>query len=87
MRQPMLIKKVSEWMSYVWCKLRPNYTDDHIFNFDGIRLYKRTPDVTLKFKCEKCIGSKQSKLRPTVFVRANKSSKSYLFIGKEEIQL
>jgi hypothetical protein len=46
----------------VWPKLNENYTSDIIFNADETGIfYKMTPDKTLKFKGEKCMGGKLSK--------------------------
>lgn len=81
-------KTVSDWLSNVWPSISKDYTEDSIFNADETGLfYKLTPDSTLKFKGEKCIGGKQSKLRYTVLVCANMSGnekRKLLVIGKYE---
>jgi hypothetical protein len=48
------------------------YADSDIFNADetGI-LFRLTPNRTLKFKGEKCVGGKFSKVRIIVIVCAN----------------
>lgn len=78
--------KVSDWVRNVWSNLRLSYSNEDIFNCDETGLfYKLTPDATLKFKGEKCIGGKQSKLRVTVLVCANMSGeekRKLLVIGK-----
>lgn len=63
---------VEEWLRVKWPRLREGYADREIFNADETGLFFRlTPDKTLKFKGEKCIGGKLSKDRITVLVCAN----------------
>lgn len=60
------------WLKTVWPKLREGYREREIFNADETGLFFRlTPDKTLKFKGEKCVGGKLSKDRLTVLVCAN----------------
>ncbi|XP_055910699.1 tigger transposable element-derived protein 4-like [Eupeodes corollae] len=69
-----------------WPKEREGYTDNQIFNIDETRLfYKMTPNRTLKFKGEKCVGGKMSKERITVLVGGNMTGTvqhKLLVIGK-----
>lgn len=70
----------------MWPKLNEKYTPDNIFNADETGIfYKMTPDKTLKFKGEKCVGGKLSKERITAFVAANMSGtekRKIMVIGK-----
>lgn len=79
---------VSDWLNNVWPTIAKEYPEENIFNADETGLfYKLTPDRTLKFKGEKCVGGKQSKLRYTVLVCANMSGsekRKLLVIGKYE---
>lgn len=79
---------VQTWLEDKWPSIAQNYSCDDIFNGDETGLfYKMTPDRTLKFKGEKCLGGKQSKLRCTVWVCANMTGSEkckLLFIGKYE---
>jgi hypothetical protein len=64
------------------------YPNSDIFSADETGLFFRlTPERTLKFKGEKCVGGKLSKDRVTVLVRANAdgTKKRKLFvIGKSK---
>lgn len=79
---------VADWLRNVWPNIAKDYSDENIFNADETGLfYKLTPDRTLKFKGEKCVGGKQSKLRYTVLVCANmtgREKRKLLVIGKYE---
>lgn len=79
---------VSDWLNNVWPIISKDYAADDIFNADETGLfYKLTPDSTLKFKGEKCVGGKHSKLRYTILVCANMSGtekRKLLVIGKYE---
>ncbi|XP_039755819.1 tigger transposable element-derived protein 4-like [Pararge aegeria] len=63
-------------------------SEEDIFNADETGLFfKLTPDKTLKFKGEKCVGGKLSKERITVLVAANMSGtekRKLLVIGKSK---
>lgn len=76
------------WLIKVWRKLNKKYTPDDIFNADeGGIFYKITPDKTLKFKGEKCVGAKLSKECITVLVAANMSGiekRKIMVIGKSK---
>ena len=62
----------NSWLINVWPKLNEKYTTDNIFNADETGIfYKMTPDKTLKFKGEKCVGGKLSKEHITAIVAAN----------------
>jgi hypothetical protein len=78
----------AEWLSTVWPKMREGYPDSDIFSADKMGLFfTLTPERTLKFKGEKCIGGKLSKDRVTVLVCANAdgTKKRKLFeIGKSQ---
>lgn len=53
-----------EWKSNVGSNLCAQITEDEIFNATKMCLFCiLTPDKTLKFKGEKCIGGKPSKAR------------------------
>ncbi|GLV38592.1 hypothetical protein CBL_08585 [Carabus blaptoides fortunei] len=74
---------VNDWFTTVWPALRNNYDSIDILNADETGLfYKLTPDKTLKFIGESCVGGKMSKMRITVLVAANMSGteKRKLFI-------
>ncbi|XP_050309703.1 tigger transposable element-derived protein 4-like [Anthonomus grandis grandis] len=77
---------VVNWLTEKWPGIAQNYSYEDIFNGDETGLfYKMTPDRTLKFRGEKCVGGKQSKLRYTVWVCADTTgSKKFklLVIGK-----
>ncbi|KAJ2941431.1 hypothetical protein O0L34_g3643 [Tuta absoluta] len=61
-----------DWITRVWSKFIEKYAPSDIFNADEAGVfYKLTPDKTLKFKGEKCVGGKLSKERITVLVAAN----------------
>lgn len=74
------------WLESVWPALKVRYPEEDIFNADETGLFfKLTPDRTLKFKSEKCIGGKLSKERITVLVAANMTGtvkRKLLVIGK-----
>ncbi|CAH0726455.1 unnamed protein product, partial [Brenthis ino] len=76
----------NNWISTVWPNLKMKYSPEDIFNADETGLFfKLTPDKTLKFKGEKCVGGKLSKERITVLVAANISGtekRKLLVIGK-----
>ncbi|KAL4096693.1 hypothetical protein QTP88_021598 [Uroleucon formosanum] len=76
----------NSWLINVWPKLNEKYTPDNIFNADETGIfYKMTPDKTLKFKGEKCVGGKLSKECITAFVAANMSGtekRKIMVIGK-----
>ncbi|XP_049315831.1 tigger transposable element-derived protein 4-like [Bactrocera dorsalis] len=77
---------VSDWLAKVWPNLKAQFSDDEIFNADEAGLfYKLTPNQTLKFRGEKCLGGKLSKERLTVLIAANMSGtikRKLLVIGK-----
>lgn len=79
---------VLNWIADKWPNIIQNYSCEDIFNGDETGLfYKMTPDRTLKFMGEKCVGGKQSKLRYTVWVCANMTGSEkckLLVIGKYE---
>ncbi|GBM58486.1 Tigger transposable element-derived protein 4 [Araneus ventricosus] len=63
---------INHWMENVWPDIIRNYNEKDIFNADETGLfYKLTPNQTLKFKGEKCVGGKLSKVRITILVCAN----------------
>lgn len=76
------------WLEKVWPGLKARYSAEDIFNADETGLfYKLTPNKTLKFKSEKCIGGKLSKERITVLVAANMTGsvkRKLLVIGKSK---
>jgi hypothetical protein len=78
----------AEWLSTVWPKMREGDPDSDIFNADETGLFFwLTPERTLKFKGEKCVGGKLSKDGVTVLVCANADAtkKRKLFvIGKSK---
>ncbi|GBN25710.1 Tigger transposable element-derived protein 6 [Araneus ventricosus] len=75
-------------MENIWPDIIHNYDEKNIFNADETDLfYKLTPNQTLKFKGEKCVGDKLSKVRITILVCAimNGSGKHKLtVIGKSQ---
>ncbi|XP_039747898.1 tigger transposable element-derived protein 4 [Pararge aegeria] len=78
----------NNWISTVWPNLKMKYSPEDIFNADETGLFfKLTPDKTLKFKGEKCVGGKLSKERITVLMAANMSGtekRKLLVIGKSK---
>ncbi|KAF0762407.1 tigger transposable element-derived protein 4-like [Aphis craccivora] len=78
----------NSWLINVWPKLNEKYTPDNIFNADETGIFcKMTPDKTLKFKGEKCVGGKLSKECITAFVAANIScteKRKIMVIGKSK---
>ena len=82
------INVTNNWISTVWPKLKMKYSPEDIFNADETGLFfKLTPDKTLKFRGEKCVGGKLSKERITVLVAANMSGtekRKLLVIGKSK---
>jgi hypothetical protein len=78
----------TEWLTAVWPSVREGFTDNGIFNFDETWIFFRlTPDMTVKFKGEKCVGSKLSKdcITDVVCVNADGTKKrKLLVIGKSE---
>lgn len=76
------------WLEKVWPELKTRYSAEDIFNADETGLfYKMTPNRTLKFKSEKCIGGKLAKERITVLVAANMTGsvkRKLLVIGKSK---
>ncbi|GBN35364.1 hypothetical protein AVEN_225762-1 [Araneus ventricosus] len=59
-------------MENVWPDIIRNYDEKDIFNADETGLfYKLTPNQTLKFQGENCVGGKLSKVRITILVCAN----------------
>lgn len=77
---------VTDWLNNKWPNIKGNFSDNDIFNGDETGLFfKLSPDKTLKFKGEKCVGGKLSKERITVFVCANLTGtekRKLLVIGK-----
>lgn len=77
---------VKNWLKDKWPKIRENFKDSDIFNADETGLfYKLTPDKTLRFRGERCVGGKLSKERITVLVAANldgTQKRKLLVIGK-----
>lgn len=77
-----------DWIYRVWPKLKEKYAPSDTFNADETGIFfKLTPDKTLKFKAEKCVGGKLSKERITVLVAANMSGtekRKLLVIGKSK---
>lgn len=73
------------WLKTVFPKLTEGYTDSQIWNADETGLFfKLTPEKTLKFKGEKCVGGKLSKDRITVLVASSMAGekRKLLVIGK-----
>ncbi|XP_025832024.1 tigger transposable element-derived protein 4-like [Agrilus planipennis] len=77
-----------DWLQKVWPGMTARYSPEDIFNADETGLfYKMTPNKTLKFKSEKCIGGKLSKERITILVAANMTGsvkRKLLVIGKSK---
>lgn len=77
---------VSNWLQEEWPLIKSGYQPDDIFNADETALfYKLTPDKTFKFKGEKCVGGKHSKVRLTVLLCSNMTGtekRKLLVIGK-----
>lgn len=77
---------VSSWVNDKWQLIKSGYNEEDIFNADETGLfYKLSPDKTFKFKGEKCIGGKQSKVRLTVLLCSNSTGtekRKLLVIGK-----
>ncbi|KAJ2948731.1 hypothetical protein O0L34_g7989 [Tuta absoluta] len=77
-----------DWITRVWSKFIEKYAPSDIFNADEAGVfYKLTPDKTLKFKGEKCVGGKLSKERITVLVAANMDGtekRKLMVIGKSK---
>jgi len=63
----------TEWLNALWPIVRERYADSDIFNADetGIFFFRLTPDKTLKFKGQKCVGGKLSKDRIPVLLCAS----------------
>jgi hypothetical protein len=81
-------ESTTEWLTTVWPSIREGYADKDVFNADETGIFFRlTPDRTLKFKGEKCVGGKLSKERITALVCANAAGtekKKLLVIGKSK---
>lgn len=79
---------VDDWLKTVWPDIRRDYCDSNIYNADETGVfYNITPDKTLKFKGEKCVGGKFVKNRLTVLVCANMTGtdkRKLLVIGKSQ---
>lgn len=77
-----------DFINNEWVTIREQYQDEDIFNGDETGLFfKMSPNATLKFKNEKCVGGKMSKERLTVFVCANATGtekRELLVIGKSQ---
>lgn len=77
---------VEEWMTQKWPTLCEGYRPEDIFNAAETGLfYNMTPDRTLFFKGENCLGGKMSKMRLTIMVAANMTGsckRKLLVIGK-----
>lgn len=75
-----------DWLKNSWPIIKQGYSASDIFNADETGLfYKLTPDKTLRFKHEKCVGGKLSKERLSVLVCANadgSEKRRLLIIGK-----
>ncbi|GBO35301.1 Tigger transposable element-derived protein 4, partial [Araneus ventricosus] len=70
---------ISHWMENVWPDIIRNSDEKDIFNADETDLfYNLTPNQTLKFKGEKCVGGKLSKVRITILSKTF----SVLYKGK-----
>ncbi|KAG7296602.1 hypothetical protein JYU34_020412 [Plutella xylostella] len=76
----------NDWINRVWSKFTEKYDPSDIFNADEAGIfYKLTPDKTLKFKAEMCVGGKLSEERITVLVAANMDGtekRKLMVIGK-----
>ena len=77
---------IEQWINVVWPEKKEEYAEEDIFNCDETGIfYKLTPEKTLKFKGEKCVGGKKSKERLTVLLCANMTGnekRKLLVIGK-----
>lgn len=77
---------VSDWIKNVWPDIKQGYSDNNIYNADEAGIfYNLTPDKSLKFQNEKCIGGKLAKNRLKVLICANMSGcdkRKLLVIGK-----
>ncbi|GBN10847.1 Tigger transposable element-derived protein 4 [Araneus ventricosus] len=63
---------INHWMENVWPDIIRNHDEKDIFNANETGLfYKLTPNQTLKFKGEKCVGGQVSKARITILVCTN----------------
>jgi hypothetical protein len=78
----------TEWLTAMWSNVCKGFADNDIFNADETGIFFRlTPDRTLKFKGQKCVGSKLSKDRITVLAcaKADRTEKRILLvIGKSK---
>jgi hypothetical protein len=78
----------TEWLNALWRSVCEGYADSDIFNaIETAIFFRLTLDTTLKFKGEKCVGSKLSKDCITVLLcdNANGTEKRRLLvIGKSE---
>jgi hypothetical protein len=76
----------TEWFTTVWPSIREGYVDKDVFNADETGIFfQLTPDRTLTFKGEKCVGGKLSKEQITALVCANadgSEKRKLLVIGK-----
>lgn len=77
-----------EWINRVWPQLKEKYTPRDIFNADEAGIFfKLTPDQTLEFKGEECVGGRLSKERITVLVATNMNGtekRKLVVIGKSK---
>ncbi|GBL80978.1 Tigger transposable element-derived protein 4 [Araneus ventricosus] len=63
---------INRWIENAWPDIIRNYDEKDIFNtYETGLFYKLTPNQTLKFKGEKCVVGKLSKVRKTILVYAN----------------
>ncbi|GBO34189.1 Tigger transposable element-derived protein 4 [Araneus ventricosus] len=63
---------INHWMENVCPHIIRNYYEKDIFKADETGLfYNLTPNQTLKFKGERCVGGKFSKVKITILVCAN----------------
>ncbi|GBM08638.1 Tigger transposable element-derived protein 4 [Araneus ventricosus] len=63
---------INHWMGNVWPGIIRNYYEKEIFKADETGLfYNLTPNQTLKFKGERCVGGKLSKVKITILVCVN----------------
>lgn len=79
---------IETWLNEKWPVIREGYADDEIYNADETGVfYNVTPQHTLKFKGEKCVGGKLSKNRLTALICSNMTGtdkKKLLVIGKSK---
>ncbi|GBN34629.1 Tigger transposable element-derived protein 4 [Araneus ventricosus] len=80
---------INHWMKNVRPDIIRNYDEmKHFFNADETGLFpKLTPNKALKFKGEKCVGGKLSKVRITILACANMSGsekQKLTVIGKSQ---